>query len=185
MLAGRGSLRDGFTSVGADVSSAAESGLVQRRRISPVDVKRQFVALLVEDSEEDVFLFRRAVEKTGRNVVLHHVTSADDARDYLLGNGPFSDRIKHPAPTVIFSDLNLHGLDGLSFLHWLRAEPTLRMLPCIIYSGSINPSDVRAAYAAGVTSFVVKPASFSEWVDRLEMVLRFWMDVAQWPPPIN
>jgi len=138
--------------------------------------------LLVEDSDEDVFLFRRAVQKTGRDIALQTVRSAMEAQQYLRGEGPFSNRAEHPLPTVIFSDLNLHGLDGLAFLEWLRAEPLVRMLPCIIYSGSINPSDVQAAYSSGVTSFVVKPASFGEWVNRLETVLKFWMDVAQWPP---
>jgi len=147
-----------------------------------VEINRQFIVLLVEDSEEDVFLFRRAIEKTGRTVLLKEVTSGSEAQQYLLGEPPYDDRAAYPLPTVIFSDLNLHGLDGLSFLEWLRAQPNLRILPCIIYSGSINPSDVQAAYSSGVTSFVVKPGSFGEWVARLETVLRFWMDVAQWPP---
>jgi CheY-like chemotaxis protein len=114
---------------------------------------------------------------------MRQVGSADEARRYLLRERPFDDRSKHPMPRVIFTDLNLHGNDGLSFLRWLRSAHKLRMLPCIIYSGSINPSDVQAAYSNGVTSFVVKPPSFSGWVERLETVLKFWMDVAQSPPP--
>jgi len=144
--------------------------------------KRKFVVLLVEDSDEDVFLFRRALEKTGRLISFQHVPSAMRAQEYLLGEGEFGNRETHPLPTVIFTDLNLHGLDGLSFLEWLRAQPNLRLLPCIIYSGSLNPSDVQSAYASGVTSFVIKPASFPEWVARLDIVLKFWMDVAQSPP---
>jgi CheY-like chemotaxis protein len=148
-----------------------------------VDSNSNFVVLLVEDSEEDVFLFRRAVVKTGRRMQCMQVSSAMDAQHYLLGEGRYGDRNVHPFPTVIFTDLNLHGLDGLTFLEWLRAQPHLRMFPCIIYSGSMNPSDVQAAYSSGVTSFVVKPASFTEWVERLEAIFKFWMDVAQAPPP--
>lgn len=145
-----------------------------------MEIRRPFVVLLVEDSEEDVFLFRRAIEKTGRNITLRHVRSAMEAQDYLLGNGAYSGP-EHPLPTVIFTDLNLHGLDGHSFLEWLRAQPELRVIPCIIYSGSMNPADVQSAYASGVTSFVVKPSGFTEWVSRLETILKFWMDVAQSP----
>ena len=146
-------------------------------------MNKDFVVLLVEDSEEDIFLFRRAIEKTGRGVIMKEVGSADEARDYLCRVGRYHDAGSYPMPRIIFTDLNLHGTDGLSFLVWLRGQPRLRMLPCIIYSGSINPSDVLAAYSNGVTSFVVKPASFGGWVDRLETVLKFWMDVAQSPPP--
>lgn len=147
-----------------------------------MEPKKKFVVLLIEDSEEDVFLFRRALEKTGRVITFQHVLSAVDAQRYLRGEGDFAHREHFPLPTVIFCDLHLHGLDGLSFLEWLRGQPTLRMIPCIIYSGSVNPLHVQNAYNSGVTSFVIKPSSFGEWVDRLESVLRFWMDIAQWPP---
>lgn len=149
--------------------------------VRSVEPHRQFVVLLVEDSDEDVFLFERALKKTGRPLNFQRVSSAQQAQHYLLGDGQFHDRAAHPLPSVIFTDLNLHGLDGLSFLEWLRAQPDLRVLPCIIYSGSHNPSDVQSAYATGATSFVIKPSSFAEWVARLETVLQFWMDVAQ-PP---
>lgn len=145
-------------------------------------MRRAFVALLVEDSDEDVFLFRRAIERTGRSVNLQLARSAMEAQQYLLGEGAFGNRVEHPLPTVIFTDLNLHGLDGQAFLEWLRGQAELRIIPCIIYSGSMNPADVQSAYSRGVTSFVCKPASFTDWVSRLETVLKFWMDVAQWPP---
>src|SRR4051794_14107321 len=108
-------------------------------------MKRQFVALLVEDCDEDVFLFRRAVEKTGRAIALQHVRSAMEAQHYLLGESRFSNRAEYPLPTVVFTDLNLHGLDGQGFLEWMRGQTEFRMIPCIIYSGSINPADVLAA----------------------------------------
>lgn len=149
---------------------------------SAVEHKGKFVVLLVEDSDEDLFLFRRALDKTGRHVEFQHARSAMEAQRYLRGEGDFAHRERHPLPTIIFSDLHLHGLDGLAFLEWLRAQPTLRMIPCIIYSGSSNPSHVQTAYSGGVTSFIFKPSSFTEWVERLETVMRFWMDVAQWPP---
>lgn len=142
----------------------------------------EFVLLLLEDSEEDVFLFRRAVTKVGRAVELQHVHDASEAQQYLLGLGKFQNRAEFPSPSVIFSDLQLPGQGGLQFLEWLRAQPRLRAVPCVIYSGSANPSDVQTAYELGVTSFIVKPIDFNDWVTRLEVVLKFWMDIAQRPP---
>lgn len=145
-------------------------------------MNQQFALLLIEDSEEDIFLFRRAVSKLGRPVSLHSVGNGTEARQYLLGEGKFSDRVEFPMPAVIFSDLQLPGMSGLQFLEWLRQEPAVRATPCIIYSGSGNPSDVQAAYELGVTSFIVKPIDFHDWVARLEVVLKFWMDIATRPP---
>jgi CheY-like chemotaxis protein len=140
-----------------------------------------FVLLLLEDSEEDVFLFRRAIAKVGRPVALQTVRNGHEAQQYLLGEGRFNSRKEFPMPAVIFADLQLPGMGGLQFLEWLRQQPELRSLPCIIYSGSANPASVQAAYELGVTSFTVKPIDFTEWVTRLEVVLKFWMDIAQRP----
>ena len=142
---------------------------------------RQFVLLLLEDSEEDIFLFRRAIAKLGRDVALHCVRNGGEAQKYLRGEDKYANRAEFPMPSVVFSDLQLPGMGGLEFLEWLRHDPVIRALPCVIYSGSANPSDVQAAYEAGVTSFVVKPLDFGEWVTRLEVMLKFWMDIAQRP----
>ncbi|HEY0552414.1 MAG TPA: response regulator [Verrucomicrobiae bacterium] len=142
---------------------------------------RQFVLLLIEDSQEDLVLFRRAIAKLGRDVALQWVRNGSDAQQYLRGEEKFANRAEFPMPSVIFSDLQLPGMGGLEFLEWLRQVPLLRALPCVIYSGSANPSDVRDAYEARVTSFIVKPLDFGEWVTRLEVVLKFWMDIAQRP----
>jgi len=145
-------------------------------------MNQEFVLLLLEDSDEDVFLFRRAVTKLGRPVQLQRVKNCAEAQEHLLGTGKFQNRAEFPMASVVFSDLQLAGMSGLQFLEWLRSQPLLRAMPCIIYSGSANPSDVHAAYELGVTSFIVKPIDFNDWVTRLEVVLKFWMDIAQKPP---
>lgn len=142
----------------------------------------RFTLLLLEDSEEDVFLFRRAVSRAGRDIDLHDVPNGMVAQRYLLGENDFARRDEFPLPKVILSDLQLPGMGGLQFLQWLRAQPDLRSLPCIIFSGSANPSDVQSAYELGVSSFIVKPIEFGDWVTRLEVALKFWMDIAQHPP---
>jgi CheY-like chemotaxis protein len=145
-------------------------------------MNQQFVLLLLEDSEEDIFLFRRAIARLNRDVTLHCVRNGGEAQQYLRGEGKYTSRAEFPLPSVVFSDLQLPGMGGLEFLEWLRRDPIIRALPCVIYSGSANPNDVQAAYEAGVTSFIVKPIAFSDWVPRLEVMLKFWMDIAQRPP---
>jgi len=144
-------------------------------------MNRPFPILVLEDSEEDRFLFERAVSKVGRSVSLHCVRNGSEARQYLLGEEKFADRDQFPMPSVIFSDLQLPGMNGLQFLEWLRQEPGLRVIPCVIFSGSANPADIHTAYDLGVTSFIVKPIDFNEWVGRLEIILKFWMDIAARP----
>ena len=156
-------------------SRARREGPFGRTRMNP------FVLLLLEDSEEDIFLFQRAISRVGRTLVCKTVRDGMDAQQYLRGEGRYANRDEFPMPSVIFSDLQLPGMTGLQFLEWLRQTPSLRALPCVIYSGSANPSDVQTAYELGVTSFIVKPIDFGDWVSRLQVVLKFWMDIAQHP----
>jgi CheY-like chemotaxis protein len=144
-------------------------------------MNERFTLLLLEDSEPDVFLFRRAVGKAGRTVALQTVRNGDEAQEYLQGQGRFANRAEFPLPDVIFADLQLPGMGGMQFLEWLRRHERLRSIPCVIYTGTANPHDVHTAYDLGVTSFIVKPIDFGEWVSRLEVVLKFWMDIAQRP----
>jgi CheY-like chemotaxis protein len=63
--------------------------------------------LLVEDEENDVFFFQRAVTKAG---ILNPVQVAWDGQqaiDYLRGVGKFAQRAEFPLPSLVLLDLKL------------------------------------------------------------------------------
>jgi len=63
--------------------------------------------LLVDDSENDLFLMRMAFKKAEFNVPLQEVHNGEQAIAYLKGDDPYSDRDKFPLPAVILLDLNM------------------------------------------------------------------------------
>jgi DNA-binding response OmpR family regulator len=132
--------------------------------------------LLVEDDMDAVTLLKRAL-KTGVpendiQVVEHGV----EAALYLKGEAKFADRARFPIPKVILLDLNLPLFDGFEFLEWLRTEATAsqRRIPVVVMSSSDRIEDVRRAYALGANSYVVKPADWSEFKDRIRCVANYW-----------
>lgn len=54
--------------------------------------QRPPVLLLIENDENDVFLFRRALSRLKFSGAVHLVCSVSEARDYLDGHGKFTDR---------------------------------------------------------------------------------------------
>src|SRR4051812_32839068 len=48
--------------------------------------------LLVDDDEDDAFLVRRALEKLGFDGMFRRVSDIENARAYLEGSAPYSDR---------------------------------------------------------------------------------------------
>ena len=54
--------------------------------------------LVVEDDVNDVFLVRRACERSALDVNLQVVNDGIKARDYLAGHGIYADRQLYPQP---------------------------------------------------------------------------------------
>src|SRR5947209_11392430 len=70
---------------------------VHRRRMNQPQkpASNSKTILLAEDDENDVFLIRRALQKAGLGHALVHVPNGQEAIDYLVGNAPYNDRLKH------------------------------------------------------------------------------------------
>ena len=123
--------------------------------------------LLVEDDENDVFLFERELIKLMDRLRVRRVGDGVKAREYIQGLGGFADREKYPLPKAIVLDLNLPRASGLEFLDWLRSGfcEHSQDAPVIVLSASGLEADVRGASHAGANAFLTKPA---KWEDLLE-----------------
>ena len=115
------------------------------------------VILLVEDSEDDVLLFRRTLRKSGVPAALHLAEDGRQAMHYLAGTAPFADRRQHPLPDLVLLDLKLPHVGGFEVLRWIRAQPAFDPLCVVLLTSSPEPSDVATAYAAGANSYLTKP----------------------------
>ena len=63
--------------------------------------------LLVDDSENDTFLFRIASEQADLRNPLQEVHDGEQAIAYLKGEHPFQDRTQHPLPMLMVLDLKM------------------------------------------------------------------------------
>jgi two-component system, chemotaxis family, chemotaxis protein CheY len=114
--------------------------------------------LLIEDDPDDVFLFERALDRmrarTGREVALEHAGDGLDAA-YQVS----IDDLKNRLPDVLVLDLNMPRLNGVKFLHALRATFELRDLPVVVLTTSTVRPVHEEALGAGADTVFVKPDS--------------------------
>jgi CheY-like chemotaxis protein len=136
--------------------------------------------LLVDDSENDLFLMRAAFKRAESNHPLQQVLDGDEALAYLKGEGQYGDRKQFPLPAVMLLDLNMPRRNGFEVLSWVRAQPGLKRLPIFILTASMRPEDVERAYDLGATGFLVKPSTLEDLVAMLRF-LRDWMKLNQFP----
>ena len=137
--------------------------------------------LLVDDSENDLILMRRAFQKAEFHNPLREVRNGEEAVAYLKGEGVYDDREKFPLPVVMLLDLNMPRMNGFDVLSWIQTQPSLKHLSIIILTASVRMEDVERAYDLGAHSFLVKPASLEKLVGMIRC-LRDWLQYNHFPP---
>ncbi len=121
--------------------------------------------LHVDDSEDEVFLFRRAFEKSGiQGWELESAEGGESALQYLASvkSG------KRPKPDLILIDLKMPIVSGFEVLEWLGTNDL--KIPAAILSSSELPADREKAIELGARDYIAKRGTF---VDVLEFV-RNW-----------
>lgn len=120
--------------------------------------------LLVEDSDDDAFFFRWALQRTNVACDLVHLTDGAAAIEYLDGPGA------NPPlrPDVVFLDLKLPKRSGFDVLTWIGGRG--RSLHVVVLSGSEQATDLERAQVLGAASYVVKPIGVTALRDQLDRV---------------
>jgi CheY-like chemotaxis protein len=136
--------------------------------------------LLVEDSEDDVFLMERAVRTTRLEFALTIKPHGQAAIDHLAR--PECGSVGgEPLPDLIFLDLQLPYQTGFDVLRWIRNQPKTRSSVVIVLTSSAQQRDVDQAFALGANSYVVKPSSPAELRLMLTDLQHYWLQWNRFP----
>jgi len=133
--------------------------------------------LLVEDTEDELFLFKKACERARVTFSLQVARDGEQAIAYLSGQGDYSDREKYPMPTLVILDINMPSVSGFEVLRWIRANPNAKQLIVVMFTTSSAESDVSHAYALLANSYLVKPVNVSTLVDTVSTLEKYWLNM--------
>ena len=131
--------------------------------------------LLVEDNDDDAFIFQRAYRNAGFPHQVRVARDGDEASDYLFGQGGFADRVAHPVPYLVLLDLKLPFRPGLELLRMIRGETALANLCVVVLTSSAESRDVLRARELGAQAFLVKPPS-TKVLEETIAAVDAWMD---------
>jgi len=137
--------------------------------------------LYVDDDPNDMLLVQRALKKAGLTYPLVHKRDGEEAIDYLSGKAPYSDRAKHPLPTLILLDIKMPKVTGFEVLSWLQREPVLAKIPVVVLTASVREEDQSQAQKLGAAGYRAKPVEFGELVDIIRDVDARWLSQIQKP----
>ena len=139
--------------------------------------------LLVEDSPTDLELTESALAATNLDCQLQIARDGEEALDFLLCRGPFSERDITQGPRVVLLDLKLPKIDGLEVLRELRRDPRTRILPIVVLTSSAEDRDLVESYQLGVNSYIVKPVDFEQFTEAVHQLGLYWLLLNHLPSP--
>lgn len=122
--------------------------------------------LLVEDDDNDVLFFTRALRACGAELDLEVAGDGQSAIERLSGGGPRPDRV--------ILDLKLPRRSGLEVLAWIRSSPSLKDLSVTILTSSGEPSDLARIRELGIEEYIVKPVSYQGLLEIVATLCGNW-----------
>jgi CheY-like chemotaxis protein len=120
-----------------------------------ISMKDSLKLLLADDDLDDCLLFREALSELP---VEAELTIVNDGEDLLriLALQPAS------LPGLIFLDLNMPRKNGLECLEEIKATESLKKIPVVIFSTSVNEELVRTLIEKGAADCIRKLSSFTK-----------------------
>jgi CheY-like chemotaxis protein len=129
--------------------------------------EREIAILLVDDDSIDVMNVKRAFAKNNLTNPIHEAKNGIEALEILR-------RGSLPARHLVLLDLNMPRMNGLEFLHVLRADPALRSTSVVVLTTSNEERDKVAAYDLNVAGYLLKPVTFPSFVDLMASLNKYW-----------
>lgn len=147
-----------------------------------VPARKHVEILIVESDSSEIYLTEMAFREAGLTSGLRVVRDGDDALLYVRRQGKYANVA---IPDLIFLDLSLPRVDGLTVLKEIKSTPSLMHIPIVVASNSQNPDDVRAVYALNGNCFIRKPSELTQFLRFIETCYEFWGSIVTLSPPLR
>jgi len=115
--------------------------------------------LIVEDNEKNRKLIRDVLQVKGYQTI--ETETAEEGHNLAVEN--------HPA--LILMDIQLPGIDGMTALKQLRADPITKTVPVIAITASAMSYNRQAMLAEGFDGYQSKPISVKDFLEEVRRVL--------------
>lgn len=136
--------------------------------------------LLIEDREDEVTLFERALKAADLGPTLEVASDVESAETHLFARS----RNETPRrPDLVILDVKLRQTDGLALLRRIRSDARLRRTPVVMFTASAEERDRMRGYALGANSYIQKPTNYAVLEAVVRQLFVYWL-VVNTPAPL-
>lgn len=129
--------------------------------------------LLVEDDEVDIMNVERAFKKAAIKNPLYIARNGIEALIMLRGGNEKLIEVPNERRLILL-DINMPKMSGLEFLQTIRADKALKLTPVVMLTTSNQDKDMIEAFDLNVAGYLLKPVTFSRFVDLMATLNRYW-----------
>ena len=147
--------------------------------MSVFKTKKPINILVCEDNLGDVYIITNYLKNSLTKYNLCHVANGEAAMNYLKRKGVYKGVSR---PDLILLDLNLPKKPGFEVLEEIKTHPDFKIIPVVILTSSHSEEDIVKSYELYSSGFVTKPSDFDEFVNAIQKIEQFWLDLVQLPP---
>ena len=137
--------------------------------------------LLVEDSDEDFEVARRAFVRTGFDYDIIRCCDGDQAIKFLKKHTGADSQKTSTLPNLILLDLNLPGSDGVEVLETIKSDVNIRHIPVVMMTTSTDERDINRCYSLGANGYIQKPVDLKRFMLMIDCLSHYWFDVVVLP----
>jgi CheY-like chemotaxis protein len=115
--------------------------------------------LIIEDNEKNRKLCRDVLQVKGYRTI--ESETAEEGLELARGQ----------APALILMDIQLPGMDGITAMKQLKADPQTAKIPIIAITASAMTHNRTTMLAEGFDGYQTKPISLKDFLGEMERVL--------------
>jgi two-component system cell cycle response regulator DivK len=115
--------------------------------------------LIIEDNEKNRKLCRDVLQVKGYRTI-----ESETAEEGL-------DLARDQSPALILMDIQLLGIDGITAMKQLKADPNTQGIPIIAITASAMTNNRTAMLAEGFDGYQTKPITLKDFLGEVERIL--------------
>jgi len=116
--------------------------------------------LIIEDNEKNRKLCRDVLQVKGFRTI-----ESESAEEGLK-------LVAEQSPALILMDIQLPGMDGVTAMKRLKADPTTKAIPIVAITASAMTNNRTAMLAEGFDGYQTKPITLKDFLGEVERVLK-------------
>ncbi|ADB41194.1 response regulator [Spirosoma linguale] len=141
---------------------------------------RQSKVLIIDDNNDQWLLMKRAFQESLPEVTPVRAATPCQAVTLLEEWQTQEWEI----PKLILLDLYMpDNKDGWELLKKIKGMPApFNRIPILMFSSSVNTTDITTAYELGVSSYLTKPVDYKSWLTYFQELRTYWWETVTLPP---